>query len=60
MFQKPHPRLKAIDVHEDFILGKAEVKVVVQASRWIRGVLTPVTDEDLAIHFREPPSATKL
>ena len=59
-FGRSRSRLEAIDVHKDFILGKAVMEVVVQAFRRVRGVLTPVTDEDLAIHFREPPSATRL
>src|SRR4029077_21023870 len=53
-------RLNAIDVHEDFILGKAAVEVVVQPSGRVGGVLTPVTDEDLAVHVCNPGSVMWL
>src|SRR5208283_4571063 len=49
-FYEVDPRLDAIDVHEDFIFGKAAVEVVVQAPGRVGGVLATVADEDLPAH----------
>ena len=50
-FYKINTQIQAIHIHEDLILREVRYKVVIQASRRIRGVIATITDEDLPAHL---------